>query len=107
DELQVFRRVARRAPAWVVAVLLAPAGIPSRGQDVTVRDGTDPHVRPGRWDDDGANPCETRRVGDARATRTAIAEALPRSKPADSQPQIVDPPQVGIACRRLGMLGCG
>src|SRR5207302_2848153 len=68
--------VANQAPARVIAMLLAAARVAARRLQVTARPGRDPHVLPGRRNDQRADALETRLVSDAPAIRAEVLEAL-------------------------------
>ena len=61
QHLAVFRLVAHLAPARVIAVLLAAALVAPGRLDVPVRVGTDPHLGPGRRDDQRADAFQASR----------------------------------------------
>jgi hypothetical protein len=62
-------------PLWVVAVLLPPTRIAPGRLQVPVRPWADPHVGPGRRDDDGPDALELVPVTDGPSLRVAVREA--------------------------------
>ena len=65
----VFRALAHFAESRVIAVLLAPLGIPAGRLNVAVGFRRDPHIRIGRRDGELADPLQRRLVGHRAAVR--------------------------------------
>ena len=93
----VLRRVAGLAPARVIAVLLAAAGIAARRLDVAVGARADPHVGPGGRDCEAADPLERGGVGDPGSVGRHVAEPLAPAPAADPRIIVVHVPKAGLA----------
>ena len=78
--------VANGPPIGVVAVLLAPAGVPAGGEDVAARIRADPDVGPGRRDRDRGDPAELSSLADQRAIGPVVREALPARRRRNAGP---------------------
>src|SRR5690606_11994550 len=76
DEAPVLRLVPHLAPARVVSVLLAAAGIAARGLDVPALDRADPDVGPCRRDGQAVEPSHPVGIGDALPIDADVVEAL-------------------------------
>src|SRR4029079_1320550 len=74
----VFRALAHLAETRMVSILLATFGIAAGCLDVTVRKGTDPHVRPRRRDGKRFDPAEDIRLCEPGAVRACVAEPFSR-----------------------------
>jgi hypothetical protein len=96
-----LRLVARLAIERMVAVLLAAAGVARGGLDVALRIGADPHVGPGRGDDQRFDAAPLA-VGDARAVGRVEGPARALALPADAGHAVGDVTEPG-ARRRLAM----
>ncbi len=95
-------RVAHRAPAAVVAVLLAAAGVAPGRLEMALALRADPDVGPGRRDRQHAQPPQLVRVLDRAALRVAVAEAAARAPPRDPGRAVGDVAQPGGRGRRGG-----
>src|SRR5262249_6693608 len=95
DHAVVLRLVADLAPARVVAVLLAAAVVAPGRLEVAVGDGADPHVGPGRRDDQGADALQRFGVADRFTVGADVAEAPAGADSADARPGVADVAQPG------------
>ena len=87
--------VAGFAPAWVVAALLASAGVAAGGLEVAVGVGADPDVGPGGRDDEALNAAEDFGIADGFAVRIDVAEGGAGALAADAGAGVGD---VAEAC---------
>src|SRR5207249_167177 len=85
--------VAVEPPDVVVPVLAAPPGVDAGGLDVAVGHGTDPHVLPGRRDDEVLDAGEGVGVGDAAPAGVEVDESPPRPPPRQAGTAAVDAAQ--------------
>src|SRR5207248_10995442 len=83
DHAAVFVLVPHLAPAVVVAVLLAAAGVAPRGLDVPIGEWADPDVGPGRRNRERPYPVQRGGIRERFPRRCEIAETLTLSPPAD------------------------
>ena len=72
----VLGMIARLRPELMIAVLLAPARVPTGRLEVTIVMRTDPYVGPGGWDYQRFDPLQGRGFSDAPAAGMDVAEAL-------------------------------
>ena len=100
----VFRLVPHDAPAGVVAVLLAAAGVPAGRLEVAVAVAADPHVGVGRRDRELADAGDLRLVGDGGAIGLDVVEPTPRRHALDAGLAVGDVVQLGGFGGLLGFL---
>jgi hypothetical protein len=80
-------------PQIVVAVLAAACGIGADGLDVALRIGADPHVLPGRRDNQGLDAGQDLRIADDGRIRPEVAEAAPAAPAQDARAGRIAAPQ--------------
>ena len=101
DHARVLRAVALLAPARVIPILLAPAGVPPRRLQVAVGLGTDPDAGPGGRDRQLADAFQGDGVDDAATIRMLVDElrdqtlALPQPLPGGATPY-AGPPVIHV-----------
>src|SRR6185312_1901022 len=115
DHPRVLGAVALVAPARVITVLLAPAGVASGRLQVAVGVGADPDVGPGGRDGQLADallggvvvdpPPVGVLVDELRDEPLPLPELLPGRAAPDSRPRVVDMPKPSRARRRDGIGG--
>ena len=91
----VFVGIADFAPACVIAVLLASAGIAAGCLQMAVGEWADPHVGIGGRHCQGIDPGHLSLVADALALAVEIAELATQLAAADARHAVVDIAQVG------------
>jgi hypothetical protein len=96
----VLRLVAHVAPPGVIAVLLPAARVAARRLQVSVGEGTNPDLGPGRRDRELANTLELTFVGDRLAVGHVVGEPVPVSLARNAGPRVADVPEPGRAGRR-------
>src|SRR5207248_511068 len=89
NQTSVLHLVAHLAPARVIAVLLAAAGVPSDGLKMTARIGTDPDVGPGRRNHERSDALELGRIADFPSSWRHVPELPPRTHTADPRGMFV------------------
>jgi hypothetical protein len=80
------------APVVVIPVLLTSAVVDPSGLDVAARVGADPHVLPGRRNDEGTDAVEGVTVGDPLSAGVDVDKALARASAPDARRVAVRPP---------------
>src|SRR5262249_47041487 len=100
EHLLVLRRVADRAPAGVVAVLLSPLGVAADRLDVTVGVEADPDERPRRRHREPADAGENLLIGDWAAVGKDVVEALAGAATANAGLMVAHVAQPGHASDR-------
>ena len=88
NDVLVFRAFMNLTKAGVVAVLLSPLGITTRGLDVPVRERTNPDICPGRRDCQCPDPSERLWVRESRPIRPSIGESISYFFPAHAGPGV-------------------
>ncbi|MNF74345.1 hypothetical protein D3C84_563750 [compost metagenome] len=104
SQARVFVGVAHFAPARVIAILLAAAGVAAGGLQVTARIGANPHVGVGRWHREGIDAPDFLGGGDTLTRRIEVAEFTAQLSAGDSGQGVIDVVQVGR--QRIGHGDC-
>ena len=88
DHFVVLGRVADFAPARVIVILLAAAGVFADGLNVAVSQRANPHVGPRRRNNERANTKERLRVANQLIARADITGGGDRCRCHDEEPRI-------------------
>src|SRR5439155_12301566 len=84
---------------WI-AILLATALVAADGLQMAVGAGTDPHLGPGRRDDDRADARDLVRIAQALSVGIDVDESASRAPAADPRQRVADVAQPGGLSRR-------
>src|SRR4029450_12423383 len=90
DHAIELRAVADLAPARVVAILLAPAGIAADGLDVAPGIGADPDVGPGRRDGQRPDAFQGGRIAHRASGGATVTERSPGGDTPDAGVTVAD-----------------
>ena len=95
------------APPGVIAVLLAPPGVPAGGLEMAVGRGADPHIGVGRRDRELSDPLQRLLVGDPLPVLADVGEPGARALAADPRARVADVAQARLGGGLVGRRRCG
>src|SRR3546814_7637660 len=96
----ILRLVPNRAPARMIAILLAPAGVAAGRLNVAAGMRADPDVRPCRRYRQRPDARQRFALRDPRSVRAAVTEALAGLAPADPRTVVADVAQARLTGHR-------
>jgi len=98
---RLFGAVANLAETRVIEVLFAAPGVAACRLQVAIGERTDPHILPGRRDDERADALDGLGVGEVRAVAADVEEAAARFPPPNTRPVVSHVAQAGRGRRQL------